>query len=95
MSGDALAECRDNLQEVMGASIHQWMTELRTYDLSRNVLVAHAGADPDVAPSEQSDTVLVWGHPSFQSTDRRDDVWVVHGHTIVPCGRSATGAYCH
>lgn len=56
---------------------------LQTWEMSGNVLVVHAGADPNVPPTEQSEKTLIWGHPSFLKTIRRDGVWVVHGHTIV------------
>ncbi len=83
MSGDELTDCRDRLQQAMGDALCQWVSELKTWDKSGNVLVVHAGADPDTPPEAQSDKTLVWGHPSFHSTVRRDGVWVVHGHTIV------------
>ncbi|WP_279385380.1 metallophosphoesterase family protein [Ruegeria denitrificans] len=83
MSNDELIECRDRLQKAMGNTLFQWVAELRTWEMSGNVLTVHAGADPKVPPSEQSEKTLIWGHPSFQSKARRDGVWVVHGHTIV------------
>ncbi|WP_170761172.1 metallophosphoesterase family protein [Ruegeria lacuscaerulensis] len=100
MNRDELQECRDRLQEVMGDALNRWLKSLRTHELSGNVLVAHAGADPIIAPGLQSDKALIWGHPGFQTVDRRDGIWVVHGHTIVTettarRGRIAidTGAY--
>ena len=43
---------------------------------------------------------LPWGHRDFETVPRQDDIWVLHGHTIVgepfaQAGRIAidTGAY--
>lgn len=83
MTGDELTECRDRFQEAMGDTLYQWVIGLKTWEMSGNVLVVHAGADPNVPPTDQSEKTLIWGHPSFLKTIRRDGVWVVHGHTIV------------
>lgn len=100
MSAEELRACRDQLQERMGPALMDWLAGLETSRLSGNVLVAHAGADPQSAPDRQAGEVLMWGHPEFLRTPRRDGVWVVHGHTIVSeaaatHGRIAvdTGAY--
>ncbi len=100
MSKSELRGCRDALLDAMGDVLCQWVQGLKTSWSSGNVLVTHAGADPNSDPAQQSDTSLVWGHPSFQKVDRRDGVWVVYGHTIVgqagaTRGRIAvdTGAY--
>jgi len=100
MDKGELKDCRDRLQEAMGDTLCRWLTRLKTHELSGNVLVAHAGADPVCAPGSQSEKTLIWGHPGFQTVDRRDGMWVVHGHTIVnqataKRGRIAidTGAY--
>jgi serine/threonine protein phosphatase 1 len=100
MSAEELCDCRDRLRDAMGASLTGWITGLGASLLSGNVLAAHAGADPRIPPRQQSEQALVWGHPDFFRRPRRDGVWVVHGHTIVPAaaaehGRIAidTGAY--
>ena len=100
MSKTELRDSRDALRDAMGEALHQWLQALETSRISGNVLITHAGADPNSDPDQQSDTALVWGHPSFQKIDRRDGVWVVYGHTIVgqasaTRGRIAvdTGAY--
>ncbi len=65
-----------------------------------NVLFTHAGADPGQPADAQPEDALVWGHAMFERRTRRDGVWVVHGHRVVPkatvkAGRIAidTGAY--
>lgn len=100
MSAAELQDCRDRLQAAMGTELIAWLAGLRTWMLSGNVLVAHAGADPRAAPDAQREDTLLWGHPDFFRIPRRDGIWVVHGHTIVRApaaerGRIAvdTGAY--
>lgn len=83
MSTAELEDCRDRLQEAMGAGLTGWLAGLPASMQSGNVLIAHAGADPDKPADQQEDTVLLWGHPEFLRRRRRDGVWVVHGHTIV------------
>lgn len=65
-----------------------------------NVLFAHAGAHPGLAPEEQDIQSLLWGSADFAKLPRQDGIWVVHGHTVVEeptveQGRIAidTGAY--
>ncbi|WP_170575442.1 metallophosphoesterase family protein [Ruegeria atlantica] len=91
MGGDELIDCRDRFQEAIGDPLCKWMAELGTWELTGNVLVAHAAADPEIPADQQSDDTLIWGHPSFQSKVRRDGVWVVHGHTIVDTARARQG----
>jgi serine/threonine protein phosphatase 1 len=100
MSSDELRGCRDRLQAAMGEALIAWIASLETSVLSGTVLVAHAGADPCVAADQQEEDALLWGHREFFRTQRRDGIWVVHGHTIVSKpeaerGRIAvdTGAY--
>ncbi|WP_348540302.1 metallophosphoesterase family protein [Ruegeria sp. R14_0] len=83
MSGDELVECRDTLMTKMGPELIQWLKALKPFDHSGNVLVTHAGANPNTAADQQSEKTLMWGHPDFRSVDRKDGVWVVYGHTIV------------
>ncbi|MFW8594302.1 metallophosphoesterase family protein [Cribrihabitans neustonicus] len=83
MSGEDLGLCRDRLREAMGEALIAWLAGLKTSVLSGSVLVAHAGADPRAAPSEQERETLLWGHPDFCRIPRSDGIWVVHGHTIV------------
>ncbi|WP_417585448.1 metallophosphoesterase family protein [Pelagibacterium sp.] len=100
MTLEELTSCRDQLHAAMGDHLISWIGGLATSVLSGNILVAHAGADPFTVPEAQSRDVLIWGHPDFLYTARRDGIWVVHGHTIVQeagakHGRIAvdTGAY--
>jgi serine/threonine protein phosphatase 1 len=99
-SGDTLTKARDQLVHAMGASMLTWLRQRPTYWQSGNVAVTHAGADPNLPLADQPTQALHWGHRDFETTQRRDGVWVVHGHTIVDApyeknGRIAidTGAY--
>ncbi|MFD1508547.1 metallophosphoesterase [Lacimonas salitolerans] len=91
---------RDRLDSALGARREAWLRALPLYWQSGNVAVVHAGADPALPLADQPEQALLWGHPEFERTPRRDGLWVVHGHTIVPepqadQGRVATdtGAY--
>ena len=97
---EALTQARDALAEAMGQPLIHWLTALPTRYLSGNIAVVHAGADPELPISMQSDQTLMWGHPGFDTRTRSDGVWVVYGHTITPepahqAGRIGidTGAY--
>lgn len=96
----ALENCRDALLSKMGADLEHFLKRLLPCHLSGNVLVAHAGANPAVAPEYQDPKYLIWGHPDFDRTPRKDGVWVAYGHVIhdqpkISKGRIAidTGAY--
>ncbi|MGC1259650.1 MAG: serine/threonine protein phosphatase, partial [Jannaschia helgolandensis] len=39
----------------------------------------------------QADTTMIWGHPDFRTTPRRDGIWVAHGHTVVDVPEIADG----
>ncbi|SMY06277.1 metallophosphoesterase family protein [Flavimaricola marinus] len=97
---DLLAEKAAQLHEAMGAETVDWLRELPYQFQSGNVVVVHAGADPNVPMDLQAPRHLMWGHKDFPAKDRQDGLWIVHGHTIVPQvdiepGRIAidTGAY--
>ncbi|MEM7210939.1 MAG: metallophosphoesterase [Pseudomonadota bacterium] len=87
------------LKEAMGTHL-EFVENLRPWHSNGNLLITHAGADPSLAPAQQTIEALVWGVPSFYQQAREDGLWVVHGHTIVQHataheGRIAvdTGAY--
>ena len=97
---DAWEDLRAQLQTVMGPELLEWLRGLPLFWQSGNVAVTHAGADPATPLNAQTAQHLIWGHPDFTTTPRRDGHWVVHGHTIVDspqvsAGRIAvdTGAY--
>jgi serine/threonine protein phosphatase 1 len=84
-------EVRDRLREAMGAGTEAWIKGLPTLWQTGNVAVLHAGADPALPRGYQDPSTLIWGHPDFETTPRRDDMWVVHGHTIVETPAAGLG----
>lgn len=97
---DAVTEIRNQLFDVMGSEVVDW---LRARPLSwqcGDVWAVHAGAKPSEPMTAQRSEHLLWGHPEFLKNTREDGQWVVYGHTIVDKpfaddGRIAvdTGAY--
>ncbi len=81
--GTELAALRDELLARIPAATLLWLASLPLSWTSGNVWVVHAGADPRVAMQMQQPQTLLWGHPDFHRTPRRDGQWVVHGHTIM------------
>jgi len=97
---DEMRAARDKLKAALGKECCDWVRTLPVSYQNGNVLAVHAGADPRCPVGEQTADHLVWGHPEFMKTPRRDGVWVVHGHTIVEqaCAQQGrisvdTGAY--
>ena len=74
---------RDALAAAMGHDMIDWFYALAPLWQTGNVAVTHAGADPAQPIDVQDPSTFIWGHPKFESDDRQDGVWVVHGHTIV------------
>lgn len=99
-SGRAAADVMGALGRAMPAPVQTWLRDLPALWCSGNLVAVHAGADPVVPIDVQDASVFLWGTPDFARIPRRDGLWVVHGHTIVPApmmrdGRIAldTGAY--
>jgi serine/threonine protein phosphatase 1 len=88
------------LRAAMPEGIEAWLRGLPLWFRSGDVVCAHAGLDPRRPPEAQDARTLLWGMPAFRRRARRDGLWVVHGHTIVPAPEIAdrriacdTGAY--
>ncbi|MEP1765206.1 MAG: metallophosphoesterase [Sulfitobacter sp.] len=58
---------------------------------SGNILAVHAGADPATPIDTQNDKTCLWGHKDFLTCARKDQCWVLHGHTIVQTPTSEKG----
>ena len=71
------------LVRAMGSDLVEWLRARPSYWISGNVAITHAGADP-FRPLDAQDRELRWGHPDFGRRGRRDGLWIVHGHNIVP-----------
>ena len=98
--GEALSTAAAALKQAMGPDHIAWIRDLPIMWRSGNIVVVHAGADPATPIAMQSAKTLSWGHRDFETVPRQDDIWVLHGHTIVgepfaQGGRIAidTGAY--
>ena len=82
-SDAALITARDALVEAMGDGLITWLRALPSSWQSGNVVVTHAGADPNKPIDLQDPSALRWGHPDFDRVRRTDGLWIAHGHTIV------------
>ncbi|WP_019956585.1 metallophosphoesterase [Yoonia vestfoldensis] len=78
-----LARARDALEAALGGTV-TWMKSMPYWWHSGNVAVLHAGADPALPLADQVPKAMAWGHPDFGQVTRRDGIWCVHGHSIVP-----------
>ena len=87
LTADAFANLKDDLCAVMGQDLIDWLRGLPSFWRLGNVAVVHAAADPARALDAQTAGALRWGHPAFPNTARRDGVWIVHGHVVVPAPR--------
>lgn len=87
VSAGALTGLRDGVRAAMGDDLVDWLRHLPSSWHSGNVAVVHAAADPARPLDAQAPDTLHWGHPSFPGTPRRDGLWIVHGHVIVPAPR--------
>lgn len=99
-NADALRGARDALVEQAGPGCIDWLRARPLIWQSGNVVVSHAGGDPARPIDPRRGHGLLWGHRAFLRKPRRDGLWMVHGHFIVPephmrAGRIAidTGAY--
>ncbi len=88
------------LSDALGPDMLGWLRDWPTWWGTNNVVCAHAGFDPSRHPTQQPDRAMIWGDPAFLTTERIDDLWIVHGHWITPDPRPGqsripvdTGAY--
>lgn len=81
-AADALRRTSISLREALPDRTEAWLRRLPSSYRSGNVFVAHAGVNPHAPLERQDDEHMLWGHPDFLTTSRRDTAWVVHGHWI-------------
>ncbi|MET3599658.1 metallophosphoesterase family protein [Martelella mangrovi] len=86
-----LQRLRDAVVESLGTAQLEWLRNLPLIWSSGNLSVVHAGADPRKPLDEQPRRNLTWGHQAFGQLPRRDGLWIVHGHTVVPVPQMANG----
>ncbi|MBM2294559.1 serine/threonine protein phosphatase [Sulfitobacter pseudonitzschiae] len=76
-------EIANNLEAAMPEGMQDWLRSLPLKWVSGNMHCVHAAMSPLRPVEEQRDEVLLWGHPDFLTTQRNDENFVLHGHTIV------------
>jgi serine/threonine protein phosphatase 1 len=86
-----LADMAADLRRRMGAAMLEWLRARPLSWQSGNVVAVHAGLDPRKGLAQQNRESLLWGHPAFGQGPRRDGLFVVHGHSIVPQARISQG----
>ncbi len=79
------------LESAIGPDSLTWLRSLPLSWQSGNVVAVHAALDPDRAVFDQKPDVMLWGHPQFERTLRKDEIWVAHGHTILAEAGCAQG----
>ncbi|AJY45209.1 metallophosphoesterase [Martelella endophytica] len=94
--GDAVgtrdySQIRDAVLVALGEEMTAWLKALPLSWQSGNLAVVHAGADPRLPIAEQPPQNLTWGHRAFGALPRRDGLWIVHGHTVVPMPSMSNG----
>lgn len=70
------------LRDNMGLELEKWLRGLPHFWTSGNLVVTHAALDPDLPLQIQSEHHMLWGHPAFLRRERKDGLWVAHGHTV-------------
>lgn len=88
---DDLIAAAAELRAAMPAGTEEWLSGLPLMWRSGNLTCVHAAMDPRAPIDEQADATLIWGHPAFVTTPRRDGIWVAHGHTVVDAPQMASG----
>ena len=91
VSGADLIPVAERLRDAMGLGLERWVRNLPTHWVSGNLVVTHAALDPELPLAVQSEHCMLWGHPEFMRTTRRDGLWVAHGHVIVDMPLVAQG----
>lgn len=82
VSQDTLLAMAALLKTRLADGVADWLADLPLSWSSGNLWVVHAGADPQHPMTRQSQRVLLWGHPEFDSRARTDGIWVAHGHSM-------------
>lgn len=87
----SLLRARSALRKTLSDGTEAWLRALPLSHRSGNVLISHAGTNPHLPLEHQRDEHLLWGHPDFLTSIRRDSVWVAHGHWVCSEPRAADG----
>ena len=79
--GDPLVVA-EALVAAVGDDLLDWLRVRPLAHRSGNITCVHAAVDPNKPMDKQSERVLIWGHPEFLSTTRKDGEWIAHGHYV-------------
>ncbi len=77
---DAIVQASRMLGQELANGTKDWLRNLPLSWKSGNLLVTHAGPDPSRPISGQKESNFLWGHNRFLRDNRKDGVWVAHGH---------------
>lgn len=80
---DDILEACDALESALPEGMESWLRRLPVIWQNGNICCVHAGMSPRRDPDKQETRVLLWGHRDFLTVPRNDNLWVVHGHTVV------------
>ena len=78
-----LTQTRDRLRTKLPFGLEEWLRALPTEVRSGNVVMTHAGLDPNKPLDQQVDRARIWGCHDAMRVARNDGFWSVHGHYIV------------
>ena len=79
----ALVTARDRLRGQLPDGLENWLRTLPLTYRSGNLCAVHASLDPSLALSDQPERALLWGSAQVGNARRADELWVIHGHTVV------------
>lgn len=80
------------LARAIGPQMIAWLRARPRVWQSGTLVITHAGADPARSIEDQDPETFLWGHRDFGRRARRDGLWVLRGHVIVPEPVMARGA---
>ena len=79
----SILDAHARLKAALSDGTEDWLRSLAMYWQSGNLVVTHAGPDPQLSIELQDKESFLWGHQRFLRDERKDGLWVAHGHWIV------------
>jgi serine/threonine protein phosphatase 1 len=82
-SDDELLAAGKEFAAALGEDRKRWIEEdTKIWIEIGNLILSHAGMDPDVPVDEQKENMMLWGSPRFIAEGGPPDYWHVHGHYV-------------